>query len=269
MGIVLAAAIYLFRDETPPKEKNETASVTETAELTIDSILHHAKESLSPGQVNRISLLEESVSRGDVKQQKLEIYHQLAHFWGDSARVFDPYAWYEAEGARLENSEKNLTFAAHLFLDNLRGVSNPRLRRWEALQAKDLFERSLKLNPDNDSSRVGLGACYLFGGISETPMEGINMILQVLQKDSTNVFAQMMLGFGSVQSGQYDKAVERFEKVLSVEPQNLEAILMLAEVYERRGEKINAAAWYEKALGLVQNENVKEELNKRIQELKK
>ena len=34
----------------------------------------------------------------------------------------------------------------------------PERRKWKALQAKDLFERSLQINPQNDSSKVGLGA---------------------------------------------------------------------------------------------------------------
>jgi hypothetical protein len=87
------------------------------------------------------------------------VYHQLAKFWHDSANSWEPYAWYTAEAARLENSEKNLTFAAHLFLDNLIRDDVAERRKWKALQAKDLFERSLKLNPVNDSSKVGLGAC--------------------------------------------------------------------------------------------------------------
>ncbi|MEI9910123.1 MAG: hypothetical protein WDO71_10855 [Bacteroidota bacterium] len=141
-----------------------------------------AKSQIKPEQVIRITTLENSISRGDVKDQQLKIYHQLAHFWGDSAGIFLPYAWYEAEAARLENSENSLTFAARLFLDNLQQEQNGKFRTWEALQAKDLFERSLMINPDNDSAKVGLGACYLFGNISDAPMEGIAKIRQVLKK---------------------------------------------------------------------------------------
>ena len=82
--------------------------------------------------------LEQSVIRGDVKKQKLDVYHQLAHFWKDSARIFEPYAWYEAEAARLENSEKSLTFAAHLFLENLRNEENDRIKKMESSAGKRL-----------------------------------------------------------------------------------------------------------------------------------
>ena len=100
------------------------------------------------------------------------------------------------------------------------------------MQAKDLFERSLKINPDNDSAKVGIGACYLFGNISAAPMEGILKIREVVEKDSTNLYAQMMLVRGSLLSGQYDKAISRLETVNRIKPDDIDAILLLAEVYE-------------------------------------
>jgi tetratricopeptide (TPR) repeat protein len=240
-----------------------------TPSVSIDTILFHAKEKLDPAQVARVNALENSVVRGDVKNQELNVYHQLAHFWGDSARIFEPYAWYEAQAARLENSEKSLTFAAHLFLANLRDEENPSLRTWKALQAKDLFERSLKINPDNDSSVVGLGACYLFGGIADTPMEGILKVKSVADRDSTNVFAQSVLGYGSLMSGQLDKAISRFQTVARLQPGNLEAIMILADTYERLANKAAAVEWYHKALPLIKNPDLKAAVDKRIGELSK
>lgn len=239
------------------------------AGITIDTLLRHAKETLNPEQLTRLMALENSVSRGDVKDQQIHVYHQLARFWGDSVGNFEVFAWYEAEAARLENSEKNLTFAAHLFLNSLRAEGNPAIQNWKALQAKDLFERSLKLNPRNDSSVVGLGAVYIFGNISANPMEGILKVREVAERDSTNVFAQMTLGHGSMLSGQMDKAVARFESVYAVQPENLEAILVLAELYERRDDKVTAIKWYKRSLPLIRQEMIREEVEKRIAALGK
>jgi tetratricopeptide (TPR) repeat protein len=213
--------------------------------------------------------LEQTVIRGDIKKQKLGVYHELAHFWKDSARIFEPYAWYEAEAARLENSEKSLTFAAHLLLENLKNEPSDQLKKWKALQAKDLFERSLIINDKNDSTIVGLGACYIFGNIADNPMEGILKVRQVVEKDSTNVFGQMVLGHGSLVSGQYDRAIDRFGKVVAMQPKNLEAILMLAEVYERKADKPTAIKWYSVAIPITNNPELKTALEKRIDELKK
>lgn len=278
VALLLTAGLYFFVRTTPAKKAPVAAEKhgpgdghNHPAEGTVstDSILAMAKKQLSPDQVVKISTLENSISRGAVKDQQLHVFHQLANFWADSARIFEPYAWYTAEAARLENSEKSLTFAARQFLDNLQTDEVPERRKWKALQAKDLFERSLQINPQNDSATVGLGAAYLFGGISETPMEGIMKIREVATRDSTNVYAQMMLGKGSLLSGQYDKAIDRFVLVTRLEPANLDAILLLAEVYERTGDKKKAISWYEKSLPLVKQEKVTEAIRQRITELKK
>jgi len=184
-------------------------------------------------------------------------------------RSFAPYAWYEAEAARLENSEKTLTFAARLMLENLQEEADPALRQWEALQAKDLFERSLKLNPANDSSKIGIGATYLFGGISDQPMTGISMIREVVERDSNNVYAQLTLAKGSMLSGQFDKAVTRLHTVNRIDPSNVEAILMLADLAERANDRKKAADWYEQSLQYIGREDVKGEIRKRIIELRK
>lgn len=277
IAVLLVISIFLFGRIVPAKKATTVTAHSEndghdhgpTAGISIDSILAIAKKQLSAEQVTRLNGLENSISRGDVKEQQLKVYHQLSHFWGDSMRFFPPYAWYEAEAARLENSEKSLTFAAHLFLDNLQHEENQELMKWEALQAKDLFERSLKINPDNDSAKVGLGACYLFGNISTNPMEGIAKIMQVVEKDSTNAYAQITLVKGSLISGQIDKAISRLHTVNRLQPDNIEAILMLAEVYERKGDKAIAADWYAKSLEYIKRPDARAELEKRIAELKK
>lgn len=269
VAALLVAGIFMY-GKTLPKKKPVVAVAKHThPEITIDTFLAVAKKGLSPEQVVRINTLENSISRGNVKEQQVHVYHQLASFWSDSANVFEPYAWYEAEAARLVNSEKSLTFAAHLFLDNLQNDPVEERREWKALQAKDLFERSLKINPDNDSSKVGLGACYIFGRISETPMEGIKPILEVVKKDSTNVYAQMMLAQGSLMSGQYDKAIGRLQTVNRLQPGNVDAIFMLADLYDRTGDKANAIAWYRKSLQFIKQPEAVKEINKRIEQLSK
>ena len=276
IAVLVTGSIYLFARKVPPKKHIVAEQHSEddghdhgSGSVSIDSILNIARKQLSPEQVLRLNQLENSISRGAVKQQQLDIYHQLAHFWADTGKIFEPYAWYTAEAARLENSEKNLNFAARLFLENLQMDEVAARRKWKALQAKDLFERSLRINPSNDSAKIGLGSAYIFGDISATPMEGILKIREVAEKDSTNVYAQLMLARGSVISGQYDKAIERLQIATRHDPANVEAILLLADVYERTGDKTAAVKWYEKSLPLVKLPEAKAAIGERIKDLKK
>ena len=273
VAVLLVFIVYFFGKTIPAKNINKQSNSSEqlaTNDIATDSILLMAKKELTSSQLINIRDLEDSLKKNaSKKDQQLKIYHQLAHFWGDTAGIFEPYAWYEAEAARLENSEKTLTFAARLFLDNLQSDNIDERRRWKALQAKDLFERSLIINPLNDSSKIGLGACYLLGNISATPMEGILKIREVAEKDSTNVYAQMMLAKGAIISGQYDKAIIRLLNANRLEENNIEAILMLADLYDRLRDKKNAINWYNRGLKYIKLEDARIDIENRIKELKK
>jgi tetratricopeptide (TPR) repeat protein len=240
----------------------------EEESISIDTLLAHAHEQLKPAQRTSLSLLENSITRGAVSDQKAHLYHRLAAFWRDSARLFEPFAWYTGEAARLENSEKSLTFAAHLYLNSLREEENPALKQWKALQAKDLFDRSLQLNPDSDSSKVGLGATLLFGGLG-SPMDAVGKIRNVASRDSNNVYAQRTLGEAALLSQQTDRAIERFTRVARLQPRDLLNLLLLAQLHEQAGRKAEAASWYRKSLPLIGKQDQRKMVEERISLLEK
>jgi tetratricopeptide (TPR) repeat protein len=276
-SILLVIALYTIGSTVPSAKLKKTSSDTTShaghdhAAGTIDfkDILAQAKQNISTEQNTRITALEDSVIRGDIKDQQIHIYHRLARFWLDSAQIFEPYAYYTGEAAKLENSEKSLTFAARLFADRLMVVDEPAMQNWLGNNGKVLFEKALAINPNNDSNRIGLGACYIFGNISNNPMEGILPIRAIADKDPGNIYAQMVLGLGGKKSGQYDKAIERFMAILRKEPANIEAIFHVAECYDLKGDKPNAIQYYENAKKLVAIPEAKKELEKRIEELRK
>jgi tetratricopeptide (TPR) repeat protein len=270
-GISLILALFLF-GKTIPKKKPNTIT-TASAEnqtpsvITFSNLLAKAKQRLTPEQSERITRLENNVIRGDIKEQQLHVYHQLASFWQDSAKIFEPYIFYTAEAAKLENSEKNLTFAARQFLDNLMIEGDPAMQTWLATNAKDLLEKALVLNPTSDSIKIGLGACYILGNISSNPMQGILPVREIAQKNPANLYAQLILGLGGKKSGQYDKAIERFTIIVTKQPKDLEATLHLAECYDLAGDKTNAVKWYGEVKKRILNPKAQEELENRIKQL--
>lgn len=238
--------------------------------ITTDTLLAQAKKTLNTTQLQYITQLESSVAAGGTQSQQMEAYRKLAHFWGDSVHVHVLELYYHAQAAKLENSEKSITFAAHLLLDELMAEQeSPAIQQWLGLQAKELFEQALKLNPSNDSLTVGLGACYMFGNVSDNPMEGILKVREVAQKNPDNLYAQMILGLGGMKSGQFDKAIERFTIIANKQPDNLEALFHLAEAYERKGDKVNAVIWYKKIQKVVPLPEAKKDIAERIKTLER
>jgi tetratricopeptide (TPR) repeat protein len=273
-GASLLVILYFFGNTVPAPKKpaaiNEQGNSAENA-IDFPQILQASKSRLSPQQQAFVSQLESRVVRGDVKEQQLHVDQELARFWRDSVQqAFLPYAYYTAQAAKLESSEKSLTFAAQLFFYNLRFQEDPALKTWMANQAKELFERVLQINPANDSAKIGLGGSYIFGGTAGNPqevMQGIQQILEVVRRDSSNMYAQFILGLGGIESGQLDKAIDRLTKVVRHEPENLDAVLTLADACERKGDKPAAIGWYQQARKLISDKQMIQEIDQRIKSL--
>ncbi len=270
-GTLVVIALFFFGNTIPPKKEMPPMAATAGKKPTVQfkDLLLKAKQRLTPEQSERIIRIENSVTRGDVKEQQLKAYKQLASFWKDSMHLFEPYAFYNGEASKLESSEKSLTFAAQQFLDRLLVEADPAMENWLASNAKVLFEQALQLNPANDSSKIGLGACYILGSISDNPMQGILPVREIVTKNPNNLYGQYILALGGKKSGQFDKAIDRFLLINKAQPDNLEICLHLAECYDMKGDKESAIKWYTTVKGKVKNENAVKELNDRINLLKK
>jgi tetratricopeptide (TPR) repeat protein len=275
-GVLILLVLYFFGNTVPPQRPNGTANGASGASavksIGLQDILQELEAHLTPAQLSYVNRLQQSVVRGDVAAQQLNADRQLGRFWKDSvADGYLLYAYYTGEAAKLENTEKRLTFAARLFLDGLQVQDNQQLKGWMATNAKELFEKALAVNQGNDSTKVGLGASYIFGAAAGDPtevMQGIQQILEVVRRDSTNMYAQFMLGVGGIESGQIDKAIERLTTVVRHEPGNVEAMLLLAEGYQQKGDKTGAIKYYEGARKLIGSPEMIKAIDQQIKALR-
>lgn len=267
-GLLLFIGLLFFgKTVNPNKQTTITKATAPESTINFVDILSKSKQKLTAEQNARLAALENSVVRGDVQNQKIHVYHELAKFWKDTVKAFEPYAYYTAEAAKLDNSEKSLTFAAQLFIDNLLAENEPAMQNWLASNGKVLLEKALEINPANDSNKISLGACYILGNISDQPMQGILPVREIATKNPDNLYAQLVLGLGGKKSGQYDKAIERFGIIVKKNPNDLGAMFQLAECYELKGDKKNAITWYQMIQKIIPNPEAKKELQDRINQL--
>jgi len=270
IALVLLGLLYFVTPRSNNELKPASSNSAENQTVTNKSIIDDAKTSLSAEFKISLLSIENQLSRSKNTTDSLMYTRKLARFWADSANRLTPYLYYTYSAALLENSEKSLTFAAQQLIDNLiTPDAPPALLPWMAGNAKVLLEKALEINPNNDSAIINLGACYLFGNISDNPMQGILKVKQVVDKNPQNAYGQFILALGGKKSGQYDKAIERLLIVVSLQPSNLEAMVHLAECYELANQKEDAIQWYTKVKDLVNVPDAKSAITKRIKELKK
>jgi tetratricopeptide (TPR) repeat protein len=273
-GLFLVSILFFFGRTTSQKKDVVADKEGKSSEKIFDiqQFIVQEKAKLSPERTVFLSKLENSVSRGDVLSQQIKANEALANFWKDSIKLYEAYAFYTSSASKLVNSEKNLTFAARIFLENLRGEKDEAKLSWETNEAIDLFERAIKLNPNNDDLRIGLGSAYIYGkgrnGNPAETMQGILELVNVVKKDSTNMKAQLMVGVGGLVSGQFDKAIVRLQKVVNAQPDNAEAVAYLADAYAGKGNKAEAVKWYTVSKRLINDPHYTEEVDARIKTLR-
>ena len=91
------------------------------------------------------------------------------------------------------------------------------------------------LDEDVDLALANIEKGKSSGDMSLVMNEGIMKLLAVTKKDSNNIRAIYYLGFFSLESGQLQKAEKRFEKLISLQPQNEEYRNTLQEIRNQIG----------------------------------
>lgn len=128
------------------------------------------------------------------------------------------------------------------------------------------FKNGLKLEPNNTDSKIMLASCYVEG--TEAPMEGITLLKEVERVDSNNVKLQLTFAFFSVKSGQTDKAITRFNKVLKLDSTYIEAYLHLADIYEQMNKVDKTIEVLQSYASKTNDPTAKLEVEKYIKQLK-
>ena len=266
---IIAVLFFLGKTTTEKKAVAPEKQPTEQVDaFDIQKFLQQEKAKLTPTQKETLSKIEENSSTTDTSISQQRILLNTANFWKDSVQRIELYAFYMNEISKLDYSEKNLTFAAQIFLSLLREEHDTAKLEWETDQAVQLFSKAIELNPADEDLKIDLGSSYVFGkgrnGNPQETMKGIQELLSVVRRDSTNMKAQLVLGIGGLVSGQYEKAVSRLLKVVSNEPTNLEAVAFLADAYAAIGDKAAAIKWYTLSKRLANNPSYSKEVDNRI-----
>jgi tetratricopeptide (TPR) repeat protein len=272
-ALVLAGLLYFGGNTVSPKKETpaagpmagggtpgerQAAGLNLPVPANFDSLLTAAKKKLSPAAQADISRQENTITRGDIKEQQILAYEALGKLWQQNKNRAIA-AHYFGKSGKLENSRKKLNFAAHLFSEELHEERDPRVRQWMAEEAIACYQQSIALDPDNDTTRIDLAAVYI-NGTGET-MKGIEQLLTIVRKDSTNIPANMILGRMAVESGQLDKAIQRGNTILSVDKENVEAYWFMAEAYRRKNDIPKAKELLNQAKKIMDNPTFSKEVD--------
>ncbi len=225
-GAILLTAIIYF---APKESKNNTSVETKNEVFSIESFTIEAKGQLKRQDVQKINEIEAALEK-DASSTSLT--DSLGKMWDrlNMPQISSHYYEIVAERNQDENAWINV---AYRYYDAFRMTGDSTFRKYFVEKAISSYQKVLEKNPENLNAKTDLGLCYAEG--TAAPMKGILLLKEVVTKNPEHEMAQFNLGILSVKSGQHDKAIERFQKVLEINPLNNEARFLLGRTYFAMG----------------------------------
>ena len=235
ISIFTAIAALLFlqfvvrsKSSAPPKTKGGAAAAP--AINNFAQILSATKPTLSADVATKIAALETELAAQKDTLGRIKTLKKLASLWNEQGK-FVIGGQYSADIATLQPSDSAYAMAGTTFMFALREQDNENLRTFAAANATKAFESALSLNPTSLPHKINLALSFVDGG--DNPMKGIGMLTELTTKYPTEPSIFMTLGKLAMRTGQFDKAVGRFETVLTLDKKNTVAHCLLADAFEQ------------------------------------
>ncbi|MGN0004296.1 MAG: tetratricopeptide repeat protein [Sphingobacterium composti] len=262
IGALLAQPIKGLVD----KQEQNTAAATEDASsmYTLKSVSELAKQGINSSLAQEISTIEGQVENAE-GEEKVSLLQSLASKWEDLAKPI-PQGFIYKEMAEVTPKLDYLVKAGDAFREGYTNQQDTALASALNKLAIESYQKAVDLDANNLAAKTGLGASLVTG--SANPMAGIALLREVVQADPKNLDANKTLGLFSMQSGQFDRAIERFQTVIEIKA-DAESYFYLATAYEKIGQKSEAIAAFTKSKELAADPTLSQYIDRQIEALSK
>ncbi len=155
--------------------------------------------------------------------------------------------------AEQQNSDWRYFQSARYFLMETYSHEQPENEFMFTKKAKVNLEKCVAINPKNYAAKIDLAICTKNVYDVQPPentidlMKPAQLLLEVNRAEPNNTDALYYLGKLAIETQQFEKAIERFKKLVSLQPQNQENYIELSEIYLKMGNENESKLWAQKA----------------------
>ena len=211
MTIAGMVAIFFLYQLPRTVVKNEGDSSLETHSFNITNEDAVAITSLK-------NFIKEGISENYITFADSLARYYLKYGFLDSAKVVTMKFLQRDSSLQTQKKAAALLYASYERASSIKEAGE------YAKEARKILSLITQRELDNLSAKTKLAMTLV---ITENPMSGIMMLREVIEKDPKNREALLSLGLLSIQSGQYERGVERFEKLLTLKEDDYEAMLYM------------------------------------------
>lgn len=263
MGYLAFQPIGVLRNDNTDNVDSEVNEAEPSVNYSSES--QRAKQGIPSGLVQEIEDLENKWQNATTDQAKITYLKDLTTKWDDLNKQ-SPLGYIYEELGQLDNQFEHWFKAGEAFREAYGSIQDETISSVLKTRATHAYEKALELEPENLDAKTGLGSAMVSKG--ENPMAGIAILQEVVQKEPNHLAANKSLGLFSMQSRQFDRAITRFQTVLSIQP-DAESYFYLATSYENIGLKKEAIVAFEKSKELASDPTLSQFIDRKIEELSK
>ncbi len=188
----------------------------------------------------------ESYKNAENQEKRIIFADSLAKTYKIVGKL-DSLAKYTEVRALINPSIENLIIAGDGYYQAFNFAVDQSRRKYLSEKTQEYYIRVLEENASLLNVKSKLAMTYVVGA---NPMQGIMMLREVLEEDPENELAIYNLGILAINSGQFDKAIERFEKLKQINASNPEAHFYLGYCLYEQGKINDSKPYFEKVVEL-------------------
>lgn len=267
LGAIVLVLLLYFAGKTASKTHTKTTVNTTVSAISIDDYITEQTVKLLAAEKEQINSISTALKATDPKDTATlnKLYLQSAEFWKNMGnKAIASYYLYEFSNVAATKEAYNN--AGDGLIDAYKDHADSVISNNLITFALRSYENAVKIDSSDVELQIKLADVYVQG--SQEPMKGIGILRELESKHPKNISVLLALGRMSIQSGQYDKAKERFKSVLTIEPQNTESLYFLAITEAELGHKSEAIRLFEMCKLLVNNKDFNKEIDDIVKNLK-
>ncbi|NBC25120.1 MAG: tetratricopeptide repeat protein [Bacteroidetes bacterium] len=231
-GFVVVALIYLTFETRPPEafefDKSRSFQMQRTS---VTNLVREKLPMLSSADQMEIRSIKTSIENSSNRADSITLLKKLSGAWYEQKQPV--LAGYYAEMvAEIDETPEAWSMAGTTYAIALHNNKTSQKEKvYAANQSRNAFENAISLDPKNINHRINLALTYVRQPLENQPMKGIQMLLELNEKYPNEEAVLYQLGRLAIQTGQYEKAIERLSRVIELNPDRKNASRMLAEAY--------------------------------------
>jgi len=213
--------------------------------------------------LDAIRQVRSQLGEGWPKEKNAIFADSLANLY-TAAGKFDSAAWFAEEASKFFNTTESWIKAGESYYQAYTFALDQNKQSQLAEKAREFFKKVLDANPKNLDVKTKLAMTY----VSSNPMQGVTMLREVLAEDPKNEPALLNMGMLSIQSGQYERAVERLAELVKINPNHTQGHLLLGIALMNAGDKERARQQFEKVKQMDKDPAVQATVDSYLKDLK-